>query len=51
MTVTHNNKLYRVTPLYGGVWLLTDVDNPRNKVILNRRQMIISGLGHAMEGK
>lgn len=46
LTVTHLNTLYRVTPLAGDAWLLTDVEKPRNKIKLTRRQMQIAGFGH-----
>ncbi|WAH52571.1 hypothetical protein LMA04_00480 [Pseudescherichia vulneris] len=50
MTVTHNNTLYRVTPLACGYrLLLTNVNNPRNKLSLNRQQMQIAGFGHLTE--
>lgn len=50
MTVTHNNTQYRVTPLACGyLWQLTEIDKPRNKVTLNRRQMQIAGFGHLTE--
>ncbi|WP_141092926.1 hypothetical protein [Escherichia sp. ESNIH1] len=50
LTVTHNNTLYRVTPLACGYrWLLTNVNNPRNKLSLNRQQMQIAGFGHLTE--
>jgi len=51
MTVTHNNTLYRVTPLAGEIWQLTDVEKPRNKIKLTRRQMQIAGFGHITEMK
>lgn len=51
MTVIHNGRNYTVKPLADGYWKLTEVGNPRNQVTLNRQQMIIAGLGHAMEGK
>lgn len=51
-TVTHLNTLYRVTPLACGyLWQLTEIDKPRNKVTLNRRQMQIAGFGHLTETK
>lgn len=50
-TVTHLNTLYRVTPLAGDVWQLTDVEKPRNKIKLTRRQMQIAGFGHITEMK
>lgn len=51
MTVTHLNTLYRVTPLAGDIWMLTDVDKPRNKIKLTRRQMQIAGFGQITEMK
>lgn|GEM_PF-1481489 len=52
LTVTHNNTLYRVTPLACGYkWLLTDVNNSRNKLSLNRQQMLVAGFGHLTEMK
>ncbi|WP_314421878.1 hypothetical protein [Pseudescherichia vulneris] len=52
MTVTHNNTLYRVTPLACGYrWQLTEVNNPRNKLSLNRQQMQVAGFGHITEMK
>lgn len=52
MTVTHNNTLYRVTPLACGYrWQLTEVNNPRNTLRLNRQQMKIAGFGHLTEMK
>lgn len=52
MTVTHNNKLYHVTPLACRYkWRLTQVGSPLNSEVRNRDQMIRAGLGHAMEGK
>ncbi|WP_312227595.1 hypothetical protein [Pseudescherichia sp.] len=50
MTVTHLNTLYRVTPLSCGYrWLLTDVNNSRNTLSLNRQQMELAGFGHLTE--
>ncbi|WP_276642962.1 hypothetical protein [Siccibacter turicensis] len=44
MTVTHNGKEYAVTPLASGYhWQLVEVGAPRNKLTLNREQMVIAG--------
>ncbi|WP_312212373.1 hypothetical protein [Pseudescherichia sp.] len=51
LTVIHLNTLYRVTPLAGDIWKLTDVDKPRNKIKLTRRQMQIAGFGQITEMK
>lgn len=52
MTVTHLNTLYRVTPLACGYkWLLTDVENQRNRLTMNRQQMHDAGFGHLTEMK
>ncbi|WP_435367339.1 hypothetical protein [Lelliottia amnigena] len=50
-TVTHNNKQYTVTKLANGhSWQLAEVENPRNKLVLNRDQMIIAGFAHVVNG-
>lgn len=49
MTVTHNGKQYRARQVTGNVWRLTSVDNPRDKVTLNRQQMAYAGLLEQVE--
>jgi len=50
VTVTHNGKIYHVSKMAGGyTWLLTEIGAPRNKVTLNRDQMLIAGFGHIVE--
>ncbi len=49
MTVTHNGKQYRARQVAGNVWRLTSVDNPRDKVTLNRQQMAYAGLLEQVE--
>lgn len=52
MTVTHNNKQYTVTRMADNLhWQLTEVANPRNKLRLNRDQMILAGFGHVVDSK
>lgn len=52
MTVTHNSRQYTVTRMADGHhWQLTEVGNPRNKLRLNRDQMILAGFGHVVESE
>lgn len=51
MTVTHNGKQYTVRQVTGNVWRLTSVDNPRDKLTLNRQQLQLAGLLEQVEGK
>ncbi|MFA1286208.1 hypothetical protein ACDI96_26435 [Citrobacter telavivensis] len=50
MVVTYNNQQYKVTPIANGhLWRLSSVERPRESVVLNRQQMIIAGLEHAID--
>jgi hypothetical protein len=47
--VTHNGKQYAVTRLANGYqWRLESVDNPNNRITLNRQQMLIFGFFRQM---
>ena len=49
-TVIYNGKEYKVRQLTPDEWQLTMVGKEREKVMLNRQQMLIAGLGHVLEG-
>lgn len=51
MTVTHNGKQYTAKKLNDNEWQLTAVSAPREKLTLNRAQMVLASLLQQVEGK
>lgn len=49
--VTHKGKQYTVRKLADGkTWRLSEVDSPRNSFPMSRKNMILAGFGHIVEG-
>ncbi|QIU89429.1 hypothetical protein [Yokenella regensburgei] len=52
MTVTHNGKQYTIKKMPDGHhWQLASVDNPREKITMNRWQLHIAGILEQLERK
>ena len=49
MTVTHNGKQYAVKKLNDNEWQLTSLSAPRERLTLNRSQMVLADLLQQVE--